>query len=239
MRMFRRLTLLVVLVLGGFLGWKARGFFGPPAPPPALQAAVFKAPAAAENTGSGLTLLEGVPDVRQSTSFSCGAAALQAVLHYYGVEEREDRLMKELKTSSAEGTHPGDILRVAKAKGLGAALREGMAFEDLQAALDRGIPVIASIQAWKDDDGSAKPWSDRWEDGHYVVVLGLDAASVYVEDPSLLGCRGIIPRREFLERWHDYEGPPPYGPTRRTYIRMGLFIEGRPAHPARPYCRVD
>jgi predicted double-glycine peptidase len=72
-----------------------------------------------------------------------------------------------------------------------------------------------------------------------VIVLGLDAASVYVEDPSLLGCRGIIPRGEFLERWHDYEGPPPYGPNRRAYVRMGLFIEGRPAHPAHPYCRVD
>ena len=70
-------------------------------------------------------------------------------------------------------------------------------------------------------------------------AFGLDAASVYVEDPSLLGCRGIIPRREFLERWHDYEGPPPYGPSRRAYVRMGLFIEGRPAHPAHPYCRVD
>jgi predicted double-glycine peptidase len=239
MRMFRRLTLLVVLVLGGFLGWKARDFFGPPAPPAAFQAAALKTPAAAENRGSGLTLLDGVPDVRQSTSFSCGAAALQAVLHYYGVEEREDRLMKELQTSSEEGTHPGDILRVAKAKGLRAALREGLAFDDLQAALDRGIPVIASIQAWKDEDGSAKSWADRWEDGHYVIVLGLDAASVYVEDPSLLGCRGIIPRGEFLERWHDYEGPPPYGPGRRAYVRMGLFIEGRPAHPARPYCRVD
>jgi predicted double-glycine peptidase len=72
-----------------------------------------------------------------------------------------------------------------------------------------------------------------------VIVLGLDADSVYVEDPSLLGCRGIIPRAEFLERWHDYEGRPPFDAGRRVYMRMGIFIEGRPAVPAHPYCRVD
>ncbi|MGD0783626.1 MAG: cysteine peptidase family C39 domain-containing protein [Candidatus Aminicenantales bacterium] len=231
MRMFRRIASLVVLLLGGYIGWQARAVFAPPAARPA--------PPPITGREGGLTLLEGVPDVRQSTSYSCGTAALQAVLHYYGIEEREDRLMKELKTNEKEGTSPEDILRVAKAHGLRAEMREGLGFEDLKSALDRGIPVIAAIQAWKGAKGSGPSWAENWEDGHYEIILGLDAASVYVEDPSLLGCRGIIPREEFLERWHDYEGPPPFGAGRRAYVRMGIFIEGRPAVRVQPYCRVE
>ncbi len=236
MRFFRRLVALFLLVLGGFIGWYGRGLLGPvrstsgPAP-----VAVASAPQA-----SGIPrLLEGVPDVRQSTAYSCGAAALQAVMLYYGIEEREDSLMRELKTNPDTGTSPGDILRVARASGLRAALREKLTFADLEAALGRGIPVIADIQAWKDEEGLVRPWTERWEDGHYVVVLGLDEASVYVEDPSLLGCRGVIPKKEFLDRWHDYEGPEPFGPKRRAYIRMGIFIEGRKPAPPRPFQRVD
>jgi predicted double-glycine peptidase len=231
MPIVRRFASLLVLLLGGFIGWHTRAIFGPPASPPV--------PSPLLDRVDGLTLLEGVPDVRQSTGFSCGTAALQAVLHYYGVEEREDRLMKELQTSPEEGTHPAEILRVARAHGLRAEMREGLGIEDLKSALDRGTPIIAAIQAWKSGDGSTPSWAKNWEDGHYVVVLGLDAAAVYVEDPSLLGCRGIIPRAEFLERWHDYEGRPPFGAGRRAYVRMGIFIEGRPAAKVHPYCRVD
>ena len=59
-------------------------------------------------------LLSTVPDVRQSTPYSCGAAALQAVLNYYGVYKRERALMDMLKTSEGMGTSPDNIVRVAK-----------------------------------------------------------------------------------------------------------------------------
>ena len=236
MRILRRFVSLLLFLLGGLIGWHARAIFGPPLGPPA---AAPPAAVSIQGRSEGLTLLEGIPDVRQSTGFSCGAAALQAVLHYYGVEEREDRLMTELKASPEEGTHPAEILQVARAHGLRAEMREGLGIEDLKSALDRGTPVIAAIQAWKAGDRSLPAWAKTWEDGHYVVILGLDAASVYVEDPSLLGCRGIIPRAEFLERWHDYEGRPPFGADRRAYVRMGIFLEGRPAARIHPYCRVD
>ncbi len=229
MRLVRRIASLFFLLLGGFIGWQARAIFAPSAAQPS--------PSPITSRGDKLTLLEGVPDVRQSTPYSCGTAALQAVLHYYGIEEREDQLMKELKTSEKEGTSPEAILRVAKAHGLRAEMREGLGLEDLKSALDRGIPVITAIQAWRGGNGPA--WAKTWEEGHYEIVLGLDAASVYVEDPALLGCRGIIPREEFLERWHDYEGPPPYGAGSRAYVRMGIFIEGRPAAGIHPYCRVE
>ena len=61
----------------------------------------------------------------------------------------------------------------------------------------------------------------------------------YVEAPSLLGSRGVIPRTEFLERWHDYEGKPPFDKTDRAYRTMGIFIEGTKPIPPAAFTRVD
>lgn len=165
-----------------------------------------------------------VPDTRQSTIYSCGAAALQAVLMYWGVEYREDELMEMLGTDPEQGTHPESIVRVARELGFEAELREGMTLEDLSRLVGEGVPVIVDCQAWR--EGDQPPWRDTWEDGHYMVVIGIDSENVYFEDPSALGSRGFIPRDEFLERWHDYEA------GGRQFLQAGIVIRGaRPEPP--------
>ena len=171
-----------------------------------------------------------VPDVRQSTGYTCGASALLAVLAYWGIEEREDRLAARLGSTPEAGTHPLDIIRVARDYGLSAVLREGLEVVDLERALADGRSVIVDLQAWRESDDA--PWSETREDGHYMVLLGLDAGNLYFEDPSLLGARGVIPRSEFVDRWHDYEGDPPLDPSDRTYVHMAIFIKGDGPPPA-------
>ncbi len=169
-------------------------------------------------------LFSGIPDVRQSTNYTCGAAALQAVLAYWGTSEREDRLVARLHCTPELGTHPDDIVRVAREFGLRAELREGLKLDDLEAALSKGVTVIVDLQAWRQSQN--RPWTEIWDDGHYMVLLGMDRKNLYFEDPSLLGSRGYIPRQEFLERWHDYEGLPPLKVTDRAYVHMAIFIQG-------------
>ncbi len=172
-----------------------------------------------------------VPDVRQSTGYTCGAAALQAVLAYWGIDEREDRLAARLRSTPEQGTHPDDIVRGARELGLTADLREGLVLADLERALAEGTSVIVDLQAWR--DLADVPWAETWEDGHYMVLLGADAANLYFEDPSLLGSRGVVPRAEFVERWHDYEGQAPLDPSDRKYVRMAIFLRGPRPAPAR------
>jgi hypothetical protein len=183
--------------------------------------------------------LSGIPDVRQSTNYSCGAAALQAVLSYYGVDKRERDLMDMLKTSEAVGTSPENIVRVAKELGFQAEPRENLKYEDLEEAYRAGIPVICDIQAWTAAPPGNQAWAADWEDGHYVVLLGADPEFIYVEDPSLLGTRGIIPKREFIDRWHDYEGDPPFDPSDRAYVRLGIFITGKTPVRTFAFTKVD
>jgi len=178
----------------------------------------------AESPRLATELPAGLPDVRQSTNYSCGAAALQAVLSYWGTSEREDRLMARLHTTPQYGTNPDDIVRVAREFGLKAELREGLTLEDVEAALRQGQTVIVDLQAWREKDD--KPWTEIWEDGHYLDLLGMDSDNLYFEDPSLLGSRGFIPRAEFIDRWHDYEGEPPVNARDRKYVHMAIFIKG-------------
>jgi len=174
---------------------------------------------------------DGIPDVRQSTNYTCGAAALQAILSYWGIDEREDRLAARLHSTPEAGTHPLDILRVAREFGLAAEIREGLDLADLERALADGTTVIVDLQAWR--DRTDLPWTETWDDGHYMVLLAMDAGDLYFEDPSLLGARGRIPRAEFVDRWHDYEGEAPLDATDRKYLRAAIFIKGSRPAPAR------
>ncbi|MBN1532026.1 MAG: C39 family peptidase [Spirochaetes bacterium] len=180
-----------------------------------------------------------VPDVRQSTTYSCGAAALQAVLMYWGVEKREGDLMKMLGSSETSGTGPERIAAVAKQLGMKAAVRENLSIVDLRHSIERGVPVIVAIQAWVDPAPRGFCWRDDWEDGHYVVVTGLDERNVYVEDPSLLGTGGYIPLGEFADRWHDYSGEPPLDGSDRKWIGLGIFISGQRAKIRERFTHVD
>jgi predicted double-glycine peptidase len=195
-------------------------------------------PAMAEPSNDTLkTILFSVPDVRQSTNYSCGATAFQAVLNYWGGEDlREGVLLDKLNATLQRGTSPDDIVRVARDMGFEAELREDLTLEDLEASINAAVPVIVMAQAWRDEETS---WADDWEDGHYMVVIGLDEKNIYFEDPSLLGSRGYIPRQEFVERWHDYRYELPTYNTTRKYISAGIFIQGEKPAKHSLFMRVD
>ncbi len=50
------------------------------------------------------TVLLRVPQTRQSTCYSCGCAALQSILGWYGHDYREETLMEELGAGPEHGT---------------------------------------------------------------------------------------------------------------------------------------
>lgn len=145
-----------------------------------------------------------LPNIRQTTDYTCGAASLLSVLNYYGLyEDSEIALARELATSTDWGTDPNNIVEVAKKYGLRVREFRGMAMKQLEGFASKGIPVIVAYQAWSD---SELDWTLCWEDGHYSVVIGCDKNNVYLEDPSLgAGETGFISREEFIDRWHDVD----------------------------------
>lgn len=146
-----------------------------------------------------------VPIVRQSTSYSCGAAALLAALFYWQVYDgNESGLMQMTGTVPAQGTTPQGIVKGARQFGLSASYKEMTGLGDLQQALARGETVIVDIQAWPDKTDE-QSWAKRREDGHYLVLTALDGKYAYFMDPSVGAGYTYIPLAELFERWHDYE----------------------------------
>jgi predicted double-glycine peptidase len=150
--------------------------------------------------------LFNMPDARQSTEYSCGAAALQAVLGYWGRDIGEVDLMELLNTDSESGTYPDDIIRVARQMGLQAKYQENLTLTDIETLLQEGVPVMVDCQAWRSVSEYNESWADEWGNGHWMVVIGIDENNVYFEDPYILGSRGFMTRQEFLERWHNMRG---------------------------------
>jgi uncharacterized protein len=171
-----------------------------------------------------------VPDVRQATDYTCSASALQGVLAYYGIELREDVLAKELGATPEDGAPPEAIVRVAIAHGLQAVKRENMTVEDLAAAIAQGHPVIVEMQAWSDAPRTS--WADDWDDGHYAIVVAVDGDRLVFEDPSVLGSRAVLSRREFEERWHDIDAG-------YRNVRTGIVFGGKPPAPAPAHIHMD
>lgn len=172
-----------------------------------------------------------LPDVRQTTDYSCGPTALQAVLGYYGEEHFERDLMELCQADPQEGTPPGRLAEAARKLGFQAEVRQNLTLKDLEDSIEAKVPVMVAAQAWRNEDQLQTPWEQIWDSGHWMVVVGLDSEHVYFEDPSILGSLGSIPRQEFLQRWHDVDDKP--------FLQGGVFISGKPPCPPPAVLHVD
>jgi predicted double-glycine peptidase len=174
-----------------------------------------------------------VPLISQSTSWTCGPAALMSALVYFGVfDDPESLLDEELGATPEEGTRVVRIAAEARRFGLRADVRTGLAVDDLSREVASGAVVIAALQAWPEE--RVADWSTRWEDGHYVVVVGVSRDRVYVMDPSVRTGYAYLTRKEFAARWHDYDVD---GGRRVVWDRLGIVLRGRGGlgrYPAEP-----
>jgi predicted double-glycine peptidase len=192
---------------------------------------------ASASMGSLNLALFSMPDTRQSTEYSCGAAAMQAVLGYYGRDIGEEDIREMLNTNEESGTYPDDIIRVAGALGLQAEYKENMTMADLESYVAQGIPVIVDCQAWRSVSQYNESWADTWYNGHWLVVIGIDENNVTLEDPYILGDRGFMPREEFEARWHNVRGLDETDTGKQ--IHMGVAIRGEMPAPSSGFRHVD
>lgn len=162
---------------------------------------------------SGDAIKVHLPNVNQTTEYTCGAAALRAVGSYFGINWDEEKYADLLKTNPKHGTDPNSIVSAARALGLRVSARQNMTLDTLKMWLERGIPVICALQAWGDEEQYTKEGN-----GHFVVAIGYDKEKIYFEDPSLTKERGFLSCDDFMMRWHDKDS------RGRKYVRFGAAV---------------
>jgi predicted double-glycine peptidase len=182
---------------------------------------------AAAQGGKGSDNVLSFPDLRQNYDFTCGASSLQGVFQYYGEDAIESDLATELGTDPDWGTEPAEIEKVAIAHGYEVESRE-MTIDEVKQFIDQKYPVILDIQAWHGDTDTAFDYTDDYEDGHYVVVVGYDDSGFILEDPSDEG-RSYMKFDELEKRWHDVDK------QGNKFNSLGIVIKGEPKYSLNQY----
>lgn len=139
------------------------------------------------------------PTSRQDNYCSCGSAAVQSMLRYYGIDEVLDSLSDELKMDD-NGISYKNIIKLFKKRKLEVEYGT-MNRKKLKEYIDRKIPVIILIQAYKNNEN--QPYTiNSYKNGHYVTVIGYSTRRFIIEDPSLNNELGYINNKDFDIRWH-------------------------------------
>jgi predicted double-glycine peptidase len=166
-----------------------------------------------------------LPGGIQTFDFDCGAKALQLVMAYYGVEVREDRLIKALGADD-KGTPVKSMIAVAEKRGFQVVAKSGLSLEEVKQYVDANHPVIVLVQAWAERYMTLEDWRKDDEDGHYVVVIGYEDGIIIFEDPSALR-RAWMTEEEFIARWHDVDPR-----TKERLDNFGMVLFGKEPIPA-------
>jgi predicted double-glycine peptidase len=126
------------------------------------------------NQGSWV-IVPNFPRVMQSSNHDCGAAALAAVLGYWGKPTTPERVA-ETERKEGRRLRASDIERHAKAAGLSAFVFYGN-MADIVYEVKRGRPVIVGV---------GKPYGENKAIAHYEVVIGVEPEQkrVLLLDPS-------------------------------------------------------
>jgi len=157
---------------------------------------------------------------RQTFDFDCGVKALQIVIAYYGIDIREDELIKELGTGK-DGTRVDKMIAVAESKGFRVEARQHWTIREMKRSIDQGHPVIVLLQAWSERYMTLEDWRNDYDDGHYAVLIGYGKRVMLFEDPASFR-RTWLRDYEFVARWHDLD------PTRnQKYERFGMVLLGK------------
>lgn len=156
-----------------------------------------------------------LPQLRQTYGYDCWAKALQSILVYYGIEAREDHIIKYAKTSK-DGTSIEGIIKAANKYGLKTDSKK-MTIKDIKKYLIKDIPVIMVLQAWAEN--KKINWEKDWFDGHYVVAIGFTKDKIIFEDPSSFE-RTYLKYDELNKRWHDIDT------NEKKYFHHGIAIFG-------------
>ncbi len=166
------------------------------------------------DAGVMVKLLEVKPF--QQTAGYCGPACLKMVFDYFDVHVSEGAIAKVGGAKRSTGMGLEGMRNAAMHFNFSFSSQDDASFSDIQVLLKKGIPPIVD---WFSVD-----------DGHYCVVVGLDAKMIHLQDPEF-GKIHSLDRQTFFRCWFDFPkdfiGKPCDVFTRRLIVVKPKGKEGK------------
>ncbi|QYZ79402.1 hypothetical protein E2N92_08145 [Methanofollis formosanus] len=130
--------------------------------------------------------LAGVPDVRQSNEDRSAAAALQAVMAFYGLDRGEQEWQEAIGPTKGVDEMTDAMAHAARTEGFEAEVEREIGTDELTALVMTGVPAIIPLNGEE-----------------YVVVVEIEDGGIVLEDPAVLGGRTHLKTEELIARWTD------------------------------------
>lgn len=138
------------------------------------------------------TLILPVPHLTQRQAGECLAACAAMILAYLGQAPHYNRLLKLLRIRPGIGA-PASNLRNLEKLGVRVTYKQGNLAE-LAAHLANQRPCLALVRT-----DELPYWTESTQ--HALVVVGLDPAAVYLNDPAFTAAPVQVPRGDFELAW--------------------------------------
>lgn len=132
----------------------------------------------------------------QSTPWTCGPAALRAVLAHHGDDVDEDTLAVLAGNVPVLGVRPSGLVKAATELGYRADVFQARGLSALAPFLARDLPVMVVV------DSFTRPGKA----GHWVVVTAVGPDRVVIMDPHVNGDWRRLTPAAFDARWWHREG---------------------------------
>lgn len=131
-----------------------------------------------------------VEPYQQIWNYSCGAAALKAVMKHWGEDVDEPTLIREVGVDPKRGSTAAQVTNAAQQHGYLARTIRFDTIDELGAYTNRDMPVILAIRSFT-----------RPNQGHFVVATKVTPKVVEIMDPNVAGNQRTLPRSELDRRW--------------------------------------
>ncbi len=142
----------------------------------------------AESIPKKASVIKDIKFYKQEKNEWCGPAVLQMVLHFYGIDEKQEIIAAGVFDEKEKVVKLSEMVFYPQSKGLKSYSFKGN-LNDLKELISRGIPVVVFQKASKEINK-----------GHYRLLVGYYQDRIMLADP-LLGNNIFVKEKDFLELW--------------------------------------
>jgi len=146
----------------------------------------------AESIPKKANVIKNMKFYKQEKNGWCGPAVLQMMLHFYGLDEKQEMVAARVFDEKEKVMKLSEMVFYPQSKGLKSYSFKGN-LNDLKELISKGVPVVVFQKASKEIDK-----------GHYRLVVGYQKDSIVLADP-LLGKNIFVKEKDFLELWTSGE----------------------------------